>query len=109
MFCGSPVVLKGELALHVPAKPPYHTSKRSDVVADPFQSHPLIFKAEVSLDFGLVTGKKPEHGKTIADIYPNFGTFCSYVLSLALQAMWRSELEKTTSQPCRLACSLVVG
>lgn len=97
------------MALPVPAKPPYHTSKCSDVVADPFQSHPLILEAKVSLDSGFVTGKKPEHGKTIANIDPDLGTFGSYVLSLALQTMWGSELEKTTSQPCRLASSLVIG
>lgn len=96
------------MALRAPAKLTYHTSKCSDVVADPFQSHPLIFEAKVSLDSGLVTGKKPEHGKTIANIDPDLGTFGSYVLSLALQ-MWGSELEKTTSQPCRLASSLVIG
>jgi hypothetical protein len=44
----------------------------------------LIFETEVSLDSGLVTGKKPEHGKTIANIDPDLGTFGSYVLSLAL-------------------------
>jgi len=97
------------MVLHAPVKSPYHTSKCSDVVADPFQSYPLIFEAKVSLDSGLVTGKKTKHGKTIANIDPNLGTFGSYVLSLALQTMWGSELEETTSQPCRLASSLVIG
>ena len=92
-----------------PAKLPYHTPKCSDVVADPFQCHPLIFEAKVSLDPGLVTGEKPEHGKTIANIDPDFGTFGSYVLSLTLQTMWGSELEKATQQPCRLTSSFVIG
>jgi hypothetical protein len=97
------------MALRPPAKPPYHTSKCFDVVADPFQSHPLIFEAKVSLDSGHVTGKKPKHGKTIANIDPDLGTFGRYVLSLALQTMWGSELEKTISQPCQLASFLIIG
>jgi hypothetical protein len=97
------------MVLRGPANPHCHTSKRSDIVADPFQSHPLIFEAKVSLDSGLITGKKPEHGKTIANMYPDLGTCGSYVLSLALQTMRGSELEKTTSKPCRLASSLVIG
>jgi hypothetical protein len=97
------------MVLRAPVKPPYHTSECSDVVANPFQSNPLIFEPKVSFDSGLVTGKKPEHGKTIANIDPDLGTFGSYVLSLALQTMWGSELEKTTSKPCRLASSLVIG
>jgi hypothetical protein len=103
------LLLKGEMALRAPAKLSYHTSKCPDVVADPFQSHPLIFEAKVSLYPGLVTGKKPEHGKTVANIDPDLGTFGSYVLSLVLQTMWGAELEETTSQPCRLVSSLVIG
>lgn len=96
------------MVLRASAKPPYHTSKCSDVVADPFQSRPLIFETKVSLNSGLVTCKKPKHGKTIANIDPDLGTFGSYVLSLAFQ-MWGSDLEKTTSQPRRLVSSLVLG
>lgn len=97
------------MGLRPPAKPPYHTSKCFDVVADPFQSHPLIFEAKISLDSGLVTGKKSEHGKTITNVDPDFGTFGSYVLSLAIQTMWISKLEKPTSQTRQLVGSLVIG
>lgn len=55
---------------------------------DPFQRHPLIFEPEITLDPGPVTGEKPEHGKTIADINPDFRALGGYVLSLAFQVVW---------------------
>lgn len=76
---------------------------------DPFKGHPLIFEAKIPLDSGLVTGEKPEDGKTIANVDPDFGAVCSYVLRLAIQTMWGSELEKNISQPCLSASSLDIG
>lgn len=66
----------------------YLTSKRTNIVANPFQGHPLVFESKITLDPGPVTGEKPERGKTIADIDPDFGALGGYVLGLAFQVVW---------------------